>query len=203
MGDPIPAKSGRLWLRPLARRYGLVLGFVWLLCGGWLAAGETPSLETQVKAAFLIKFGKFVYWPTPAVTNAIPLPFEIGILGRDPFGQFFDAAVQKEKISGRQVRLLRSDTPAAMVGCPVVFIGDCSPRKLEELLRPLTGRPVLTVSDEPGCARRGGMIGFIKEAGKVRFEINVAAAEKAGLKFNSQLLQVARIVAPDAKPEAP
>ena len=36
------------------------------------------------------------------------------------------------------------------------------------------------------------MIGFRKEANTIRFDINQATAEKAGLKVSSKLLQLAR-----------
>jgi len=38
-------------------------------------------------------------------------------------------------------------------------------------------------------------INFYQEQNKVRFEINPAAARRAGLKISSQLLRLARIVA--------
>jgi hypothetical protein len=50
---------------------------------------------------------------------------------------------------------------------------------------------VLTVSDMPGFTRRGGMIQFVLDGDKVRFEINLASAENAKLVFSSELLKVA------------
>ncbi len=40
------------------------------------------------------------------------------------------------------------------------------------------------------------MINFFKEDGKVRFEFNLAAAERAKLKLSAKLLQVGKIVVP-------
>jgi hypothetical protein len=37
----------------------------------------------------------------------------------------------------------------------------------------------------------GGMVNFIEDAGKVRFEVNVAPTEKAGIKIRSRLLRIA------------
>jgi hypothetical protein len=53
---------------------------------------------------------------------------------------------------------------------------------------------VLTVGDTDGFAQRGGAINFTLQARKVRFEINPAAAEQAGLKMSSQLLKLATLV---------
>ena len=43
-------------------------------------------------------------------------------------------------------------------------------------------------------ARQGGMIGFAVVEQSVRFDINPAIAERAGLKASSKLLAVARTV---------
>jgi hypothetical protein len=50
---------------------------------------------------------------------------------------------------------------------------------------------ILTVSDMPAFTRRGGMIQFVLEGNRVRFEINLAAAQRAGLTLSSELLKVA------------
>jgi hypothetical protein len=49
----------------------------------------------------------------------------------------------------------------------------------------------LTVSDIPSFTNSGGMIGFELIDNRVRFDVNLAAAEKAGLTLSSQLLKVA------------
>jgi hypothetical protein len=58
------------------------------------------------------------------------------------------------------------------------------------LLRAVAG-PVLTVGETLPFERRGGIITFIIEAGKVRFDVNPRAAERAGLRLSSKVLQVA------------
>ena len=51
--------------------------------------------------------------------------------------------------------------------------------------------PVLTVSDIPRFAERGGMIGLVNQADRIRFEVNVAPVEDSGLTVSSELLKVA------------
>ena len=53
---------------------------------------------------------------------------------------------------------------------------------------------ILTVSDIDRFAERGGIINFYKENNKVRFKINLNAAERAGTKISSQLLRLGTIV---------
>lgn len=52
----------------------------------------------------------------------------------------------------------------------------------------------LTVGDIQGFARRGGVIGFFLEGNRVRFEVNVDAAERSRLRLNSKLLRLARVI---------
>ena len=50
---------------------------------------------------------------------------------------------------------------------------------------------MLTVSDGESAAERGAIIGLTLDENRVRFEVNLVAARKAGLKLSSQLLKVA------------
>ena len=54
--------------------------------------------------------------------------------------------------------------------------------------------PVLTVSDAPGFAMHGGMVGFTSQGDRVHFEVNLAHAEKTGLRLSAKLLALARLV---------
>jgi hypothetical protein len=58
----------------------------------------------------------------------------------------------------------------------------------------LGSRNILTVGEFQGFATRGGAINFYIESNKVRFEINLAAAQHEGLKISSQLLSLGKIV---------
>lgn len=185
-------------VRLTALRAMLVVAAV-LLCACGARADDDAALGDKVKAAFLVKFPLFFEWPASA-TNAAPgAAFAIGILGKDPFGSFFDDAVKDQKVFGRPVRVRRAGNISELAGCQVIFFSSSESAHFDELLHALEGKPVLTVADEAGFCLRGGMVNFYKEEGKVRFEINPAAAEKAGLKPAVRLLKLAKIVtAPDA-----
>jgi len=53
---------------------------------------------------------------------------------------------------------------------------------------------VLTVSDAPGFATHGGMVGFATDGTRVRFEVNRNVAERSGLKLSAKLLSLAHLV---------
>jgi hypothetical protein len=162
-----------------------------ITAGAVVTAEDTPPLEQRVKAAFLVKFAAFVEWPATAEDSSRQSAFTLGILGHDQFGDDFGSTSKERQVNGRPIKLLRGLNLAELEGARVIFICPSESNRLEEILRQLQGKPVLTVADEPDAAKRGVMINFIKDSGKVRFEINTQAAARAGLKLSAKLLQVA------------
>jgi hypothetical protein len=154
------------------------------------AQQPSPPTEYQVKAAYLYNFGKFVDWST-ANEAAKRDSFQICVLGQDPFGPSLDAALAKQSIDGKSVMARRLTKPQDALGCRIVFISSSEVRQLKGILTALDGAGVLTVSDIPQFSQRGGMIEFTLEGNRVRFEVNLAPAEAAGLTLSSELLKVA------------
>jgi hypothetical protein len=157
------------------------------------AAGQAvdPSLEYQVKAAFLLNFTKFIDWP-PAAFATPDSPIAICILGNDPFGRILDEIVQGEAVNARKVIVQRmSQLPGPQV-CQVVFTGSAE-KDLPKTLGSL-GRGVLTVGEGTKFLRDGGMIAFVIENRRVRFDVNQTAAGNAELSLSSRMLSVARTV---------
>jgi hypothetical protein len=149
-------------------------------------AGQ-PSTEYRIKAAFLYNFTSFVTWPDDTANAS---GFTLCVLGEDPFGNLLD------KLSGKQVNgaplvIRRLKNLARLDQCKLVFISTASGNQVGDALGMLHELPVLTVSDVRGFANLGGIIEFRIIANKVRFDINVNAAESAGLIISSKLLSLA------------
>lgn len=173
------------WIAP-----GLALA---LLASGPVAAAPAPSREFQVKAVFLFNFTQFVLWPQTAFAHERG-PLCIGVLGEDPFGAALEEAVAGETVRNRPVVVARFARVADVRDCHVLYIAASEAANADHILAQLHGKPILTVSDLPRFAQRGGIVRFYLEGAKVRLEINASAAQRHGLKLNSQLLNLARIV---------
>jgi hypothetical protein len=182
------------------------------LAGRWLAgaiaifvaisgrSARAESLEYAVKAAFLFNFAKFIEWPRAVwPTDSAPLP--ICVLGFDPFGDDLDRVTEGRSVQGHPIEVRRlslpSDSPPPGLGpaasCTILFVGK-SDAGVRRLLRSLRDAPVLTVGDEDDFTTTGGCLRFFLVDKKVRFEINLAAVERAHLKVSSKLLILARVV---------
>ena len=156
-------------------------------------AQQSDPNEYQVKATYLYNFGKYVKWPgtLPASKGD---SFPVCVFGQDPFGAILDSTLAGETLDGKPVVLRRISKLQDAVDCRILFISSTEEKRLKEILAALGGGGVLTVSDMPGFTRRGGMIQFLLEGNKVRFEVNLASAENSKLVFSSELLKVAASV---------
>ncbi len=169
-----------------------------LLVGWWLffslgaavhAAAQEVS-ETQVKAAFLYNFTKFVEWP-PSAFAANPGTITLGILEREPLAPALEA-LQGKEVQGRKLVVKRCRHAQELKTCQIFFASAAEEPALAAAMAALKGLPVLIVTDEvDDFARLGGMINLIRQEDKIRFHIDVTNARRSGLKISSQLLKLA------------
>ena len=156
-------------------------------------AQEAAASEYQVEAAFLYHFAEFVEWPTEAFTTH-DTPFVIGVLGENPFGKALEEAVRDKAINGHPLRLMHFDNRslAELHQCHILFIAPSERKHLPEIFQALKQKSVLTVGHMERFIEMGGMINFIIEGKRVRFEINDEAARRVSLKISAKLLTLAR-----------
>jgi len=161
-----------------------------------LCAQVKAPTEYDVKSAYLYNFGKFVRWPATQPAEGI---FSICVLGQDPFGSSLDA-LSRQTLDGKSVSVKRITQPEESTGCRIIFISLSEEHRLKEILAALDKKPVLTVSEMPHFSRNGGMIQFVMDGNRVRFEVNLSASENAGLTLSSELLKVATSVKRNPQP---
>lgn len=195
---PPYASENRRWsrCRGVARGVAAILSLSLLVVPCIRSQQPKPS-EYQVKAAYLYNFGRFVQWPTKSAPSN-DASFTICVLGQDPFGSVLDSTLAGESLGGKPVTTKRIAKPQEASDCRILFINSKEEGRLQEILAELDGAAVLTVSDMPAFSRRGGMIQFVLDGDKVRFEINLTSAEAAKLVLSSELLKVATSVRKNA-----
>lgn len=182
----------------LLRRWGPA-AWPWVMVfvsGAALAAPAPPAgraPEYAVKAAYLYNFTHFVEWPGHVFATA-EAPMVIGVLGEDPFGPVLDQAITNKSAQGRSLEVRRLKQPAEMEGCHILFVCASEARRLPEVLEAAHRKNILTVSDLDRFAELGGVISLFTENNKVRFRINLSAAERAGTRISSQLLRLGPII---------
>jgi hypothetical protein len=173
-------------------------------------ASNSPEKEYQVKAAFLYNFVKFVDWPKEKFSD-VNDPIIIGIIGKDPFGNIFEALTDK-KIKNKNVivqrfkgfvelrRLNQQDKDAFntliqnIKKCHLLFICSSEASVEKDIITEFKNNSILTVGESQDFIKAGGIIGFMVEENKVRFDIDLNTCDKEKLKMSSQLLKLAKNV---------
>jgi hypothetical protein len=149
--------------------------------------------EYQIKAAFLYNFAKFIEWP-PGDFGDASGPLRICVFGQDPFGQELRDITSEKIVNGHKLLIMPVIDLQLARSCHILFIASSEKTQLKRILEILQGSSALTVGDTKGFVEQGGMINFVLENDRVRFEVNHKAAEQAGLKISSKLLNVAKSV---------
>jgi hypothetical protein len=149
--------------------------------------------EYRVKAAFLYNFAKFVEWP-PETFQSPTDPLVICTLGYDPYRRALEETVRDKTIQGRTFSVRQVSDVEQANTCQIFFVSASESKRAAAMLPRLKTTGVLTVGEAEGFAASGGVINFKTENGRVRFEINVTAAERAKLRISSKLLSLVQIV---------
>jgi hypothetical protein len=155
--------------------------------------------EYQLKAVFLFNFAQFTDWPESAFADK-DSPFVIGILGTDPFGMALEATVRGEKAHGRAIVIQRYQRLEEIKNCHILFISQSEGGHLDKVIAAMKDKPVFTVSEIEGSVFRGVILRFVTENNKIRFRVNLEAAEQAHLTISSKLLRVAEVIRGNTQP---
>lgn len=176
------------WHRIAGRSQPLLLGLLLCLAAPHVLA-ENQAQERLLKAAFIYNFAKFTDWPSNAFDNSTS-PLHLCVLGHD------DLSGELRRLTGRSVKgrslsVLQLDGKTLPERCHMAYIATPEGRRLASQL---SEQAVLTISQMPRFSRSGGIIELYNHDGKVRFNINRATAQRAGIHISSRLLKLAHRV---------
>lgn len=147
-----------------------------------------PSLESKLKAAIVSKFPQFVEWPATALAGRDTAT--LCVAAPDPFGGDLQQLVEGETVGGRAIEVRTIDRDQDIDSCHLLFVPAGSAER-RALLQRASTRPILTVGDDQRFLDEGGIVRLRLVDGRVRFDVNAAAAQRVGLRISSQLLQLA------------
>lgn len=175
------------------RLQGALFAVCLLALGPWAgpAGAQTPAAaeEYRLKAAFVYQFPQFVEWP-PASWNGRD-SLEICVSQPNPFGRALTELVQGESLNGKRFVVRQVGPNAPLETCHLLFVAVAADATRDDLLARAASLAILTIGETPQFLDRGGMINLRLVDRRVRFEINVTATERAGLRLSSQLLRLA------------
>lgn len=176
------------WVRLIAWSLALLAA-----TGAEAAPAATASREYEIKAAFLYNFTKFVEWPAGSFPDA-HAPLVIGVLGDSPFAAALERVVHDRTVNGRAIIVRRVESLAELASAHVLFVASAEEARFGSLEPTIETSPILTVGESEFFASLGGVVTFVLQDDKVRFEVNTSSADHAGLKISAQLLKLAASV---------
>ncbi len=160
----------------------------------WSAAScyADRTIDAKLKAAYILNFARFVYWPEEAFRKSgqvINLCLYKNCPEEQSLKSLSNRTIQNKKISVKVI-----DSEEGLEDCHVVFFSNMNEEENKTVKSRLKNRMVLTVSDVPGFIETDGLIEFMNVDGKIKFKINISRSRDNGIKYKTQLLEVAEIV---------
>lgn len=154
-------------------------------------------LVRDLKVAYLYNFTRFIDWPRDALGEH----FIIAVAGDPALEEALRSLErQRKRVQGRPIKVISLAQPRAGNDVQILVLGKDAVGQLDAILADLGSRPVLTIGDAPGLAKRGAGISFalrddiLGEGQRLRFQINPGALKARGLKVSAELYDVAEIV---------
>lgn len=170
----------------------LLLAIISSICLAIPQTGRAQLEEHQVKTAILYNFAKFVTWPDESFADK-GSPLVIAILGNDALHKRI-GRLEGKKVGDRVITIRHwsyREFKRRKKNCQILYVATSEQQKLELILAAVATEPILTVSDLPDFAQKGGVLKFDKSRKNIRFAINLDASNQAGLKISSKLFPLA------------
>jgi len=182
----------KLLARLVGVRWSILFVFAALVGHNAAAQPGAPS-ESVVKAAYLSKVGNYIEWPAGA-GPAAGARMVIGIVGADEVaGSLARMSAVRDPVKGTlAVRRLRNGD--ALDDINILYVGDGYVGRAAAMIEQATARSILVVTESDDALAHGSVINFRVMDERIRFDISMESAEKAGLRVSSQLLALAATV---------
>jgi hypothetical protein len=169
---------------------------LWVILGliqgqaAW-AQSKVEATEIKIQSIFIYNFTKYINWPEEYNRG----DFVIGVLGDADLTEELYKMAKTKNVGNRRMVVKKYAEVADIEGrCHILFIPAGSSSLLSSALKKTKGQPTLVITHKDGLGRAGSQINFVSSNGKFRFEININALEKNGLKCAQQLKSLAIII---------
>ena len=174
---------------------------------GTAQAKSAAYKETDIKAALIYNFLKFVDWPKDAFQEdqkGKKEAIRIGVVGKDAFASaakiFNNKKIHERSLKVIQVSEKHLKNEEMLRGFHVLYVSAAVKSQAKKIPPRLKNSTVLTIGEVDGFLEAGGIFNFVVEKKKIRFEVNLVAAEQAKIKIRSKLLRLAkRVIKPKPK----
>lgn len=142
----------------------------------------------------------YITWPKDSFADD-DSPFVLAVLGKpSELHEKLQAPYLegKKRIHGRAVQVHKYDNLKDISQSHVLLVSEAYPQKLiEEALKAVDGKSVLTIGETNGFAKSGGVLGVVKNGDNWILELSQRAAAKQRLKVDVRLVNVSVLIDED------
>ena len=151
-----------------------------------------PGWQTQndqvTKGKLIYKLSNdYVDWPDGLVGLRPNDPIVVKVIGNEELATSLRALYANQRIKDHPVQVKVISSAGEIGICHILFVGSKDANLLMQVLEKTRNRPILTFSDTTGYGQRGILLNFFQDKTNVRFEYNVAAFQRAGLRMSYHL----------------
>lgn len=161
---------------------------------------QQPAADVIARAALLraMVVLKIVPYLTFPAAGGQAAEFRIGVVGDDDVATAMLKELPGKKLGDRTVAVTAVAPEAAAKakpdhGCDLLWIaGSIDATVVQRIVDGHRGQPVVLVADRPGFATDGGGLQLFVVDNSVKFEANVDALKRQGVRADPQLLKMSR-----------
>lgn len=139
------------------------------------------------QAKFVYNFTREIEWPAGLKSG----PFIITIYGSDDLFNNLERYTLNKTVVNQPILLKNAKLQSEIRPCHILFISNSRENELSSILQKLKGSNTLVITDQKEGILKGAGISFVEINHRLCYEINTESILKAGLRFSSDLVDLA------------
>jgi hypothetical protein len=162
----------------------LILLFIVLFV---VRSGYSQTEIPKAQSIFIYNFTRLVEWPESYKSG----DFIIGVLGNSEIYGELEAYTAGKKVGMQSIVVKKYKDFSEVDKCNILFLSYNRSGQLVDLIKKTDTTPMLIIGERKNIMNEGAGIGFVLVDDKLKFELNLPAATRNGLKVNSKLQEMA------------
>ena len=148
--------------------------------------------KEKYQSLFIYNFTKYIKWPNSYNQGK----FVIAVIGNSPIYENLStmAKSKKKTASGAVFEVKKYNSVDEVDECNILFVSSDAVDILGQIDSKTSSKPILIITDTPGMAKRGSIINFIEQNGKIKFELNQQKANSRNLVVSGSLASLAILI---------
>ncbi len=165
----------------------LVLPILLLTQSAAIRMDQSEEAGARIKAIYIYNFTKYIEWPESYKSGN----FVIGVYGTNiPLFNELSKMAASKTVGTQKLEIKSVGSPAEAAQCHIIYILTNSSDELPEVIKKITGKSTLIVTDKAGLTKLGSGINFSIVENKQKIELNKANIEKYKLKVATTLVDM-------------